>query len=307
MKDSKIVLFLRFAILFNILWGAKAWFTWWIDDSRLYQYVAYIVVAVIAYRYKIKMRIQFSSSVYIILAVASYFLGVMFYNRFSLPSIASIVLILYPILVVINDKENAIGHLHFAAKGLAWILIPGIILFLISMFVFIPGPIIQKGTADSYLFVNQIFQLIRVYGYDFANRFQSVFLEPGYLAAMLSLLLFALKYDFSKWYNKVLLLALILSFSLAGYLVSRLGYVIYLVVDGRSLKKIVLFSFLAIIAYNVSLTYNNGDNYINRMIIDRLEYDEEKGIAGNNRTGDGTDFYYKQAVDNGRIWMGLGA
>ena len=54
------------------------------------------------------------------------------------------------------------------------------------------------------------------------------------------------------------------------------------------------------------MDYNNGKNIVNEKIIQRLEYDEEKGIAGNNRTGEGTEFYYNQAIEDGDIWLGLG-
>lgn len=306
MKKPRTLLLFRLVILFEILWGAHAWFTWWIDESRLLQYIFYIFCAIAAYVYKRSVKLRISSSPYVIMAVASYALGVMFCNRFSLPSLASVVFILYPILVVASDQEHVEGHLEFLAKGLAYIFIPGVILYIVSQFVFIPGPLIQKGQSTSYIFTNQIFQIVNIYG-DRVSRFSSVFLEPGYLGAMLSFVLFALKYDFSKWYNKILLLALLVSFSLTGYLVTLFGYTISLLTERRSLMRIVVFASIIIVAYNISLVYNNGDNYINNRIIARLEYDEEKGIVGNNRIGEGTEFYYDKAIRDGDIWMGLGA
>ena len=231
----------------------------------------------------------------------------MFSNRFSLPSLVGVFLTLYVVWVTLSDKENVNGHLEFISKGLAWIFIPGILLFVVTRYVALPGFIIQKGNSEDYIFINQIFLIQRVSGFDeSADRFHSIFLEPGFIGSMLSFLLFAIKYNFSKWYNKVLLVALLFSLSLAGYMMTFIGYIIYLLVEGKSLRKIVVFSILMSIAYMVSIDYNNGDNLVNRSIIERLQPDEEKGIAGNNRTGEGTEFYYKQAIKNGDIWLGLG-
>lgn len=302
-----LTLLFRFAILFEILWGAHAWFTWSIDNSRIMQYTTYCIVVLIANNYKRKKRIHLNSTPAVVFGFTCYIIGVMFFNRFSIPSLVGVCMTLYVIWVTLSDKENVDGHLEFICKGLAWIFIPGILIFVITRYTALPGFIIQKGSSEDYIFINQIFLLQRVSGFDeSADRFHSIFLEPGFIGSMLSFLLFAIKYNFSKWYNKVLLVALLFSLSLAGYMMTFIGYIIYLLVEGKSLKKIVVFSILISIVYIVSIEYNNGDNLVNRSIIERLQPDEEKGIAGNNRTGSGTEFYYQQAINNGSIWMGLG-
>lgn len=310
MKDPKIVFWFRIAILFEIMWGAHAWFTWSLGSSRILQYGAYLISAFIAYQYKSKMRIRLNTKPAVVFGFFCYILAVMFFNRFSIPSLVGVFLTLYVIWVTLSDKENAEGHLNFICKGLAWIFIPGIILFLITRFISLPGPIIQRGSSEDYIFINHIFQIMRLdlgYGSDAVGRFHSIFLEPGFLGSLLSFLLFAIKYDFSKWYGKVLWVSLIISLSLAGYIITFIGYTLYLLSTGKSLGKIIVFAIGAIIVYFVSINYNDGNNYINKMIIERLQYDEEKGIAGNNRTGAGTEFYYNQAIENGDIWLGLGS
>lgn len=310
MKSSKIVLWFRFAIFFEILSGAHAWFTWWTTSSRLLQYVIALIIAFIAYKYKSKLKIRLNTSPAVVFAMLSYIVGVMFFNRGSIPSLVEVTFTLYTLWVVISDRENVKGHLQFVCKGLAIILIPSIILFLGKGYIPTIGPIIQKGSSEDYIFINQIFLIHRIGGFDSeaAKRFHSVFLEPGYLGTMLSFMLFAIKYDFSKWYTRTLLVAQLVSLSLAGYILTFVGYVLYLVYEGRSLKKIMLLAILIpIVVYITAINYNNGNNYINNAIISRLQYDEEKGIAGNNRTGSGTEFYYNQAIENGDIWLGLGA
>ena len=76
--------------------------------------------------------------------------------------------------------------------------------------------------------------------------------------------------------------------------------------QSKGIGKIIFFIITLIIITSVSSTYNNGNNIVYESIISRLQYDEEKGISGNNRTGDGTNFYYEKAIDDGEIWFGLG-
>lgn len=308
MKHPKIVLWFRLAIFFEILCGAQAWFTWWTDSSRLLQYINALAIAFIAYKYKSKLRIKLNASPAVVFAMLSYTVAIMFFNRGSIPSLVEVAFTLYTLWVVISDRENVKGHLQFICKGLAIILIPGIILFLCKGFIPKIGPIIQKGSSENYIFINQFFLIHRIDGWDIeaTNRFHSVFLEPGFIGSMLSFMMFAIKYNFSKWYTKTLLVAQLVSLSLAGYILTFAGYVMYLISEGRSIKKIILLAILIPFVYIVATDYNNGDNYINNAIISRLQYDEEKGISGNNRTGSGTEFYYNQAVKSGEIWMGLG-
>lgn len=293
----------RYAILFQILWGAHAWFTWTIDSSRPLQYVAYIVIAVIAYKYQQKERIRIKFTNSLMLAIVAFALGTLFYNRFSLPSLASVALMMYPVCVLVSDIKNTKGHLAYITKALAIILIPGILL----SFTNLPGIPMYHPANENSIFFNQILNLRVVSLFEGeTSRFQSIFLEPGYMASLLSFILYAVKYNFKRWENVVILIAIIVSFSLAGYIITFAGYTIYLLTNKDKVKEIIIFGIVIASTYYISLDYNNGQNLVNEMIIQRLEYDEEKGIAGNNRTGEGTEFYYNQAIENGDIWLGLG-
>ena len=42
------------------------------------------------------------------------------------------------------------------------------------------------------------------------------------------------------------------------------------------------------------------------MIVERLGVDDEKGFKGNNRVGDGTDYYYDSSLLEGTFIFGLG-
>ena len=309
MKTSTIALIFRIQILLMICWGAQAWFTWGFSQSKISLYSVYFITSIIAYAYQTRLHIQLSKNINIYIAFLCFILGTLFYNRFSLPSLAGLFLTLYPILVVISDKKNAKKNIDFAFKGIAIILSIGLIeFFIINYVIKIPGIPINHSSSTTYVFLNYIFLLINVNTeFDTGSfRFTSIFLEPGYLATMVSFLLYAINYNFKKWEAKILLASIIVSFSLAGYIITFLGYTLFILSQGKSIKKILCFTILMVTIYFTAINYKNGDNYINNAIIERLQYDEEKGISGNNRTGAGTDFYYEKAVKDGTIFMGLG-
>ena len=98
--------------------------------------------------------------------------------------------------------------------------------------------------------------------------------------------MFLLKFDFSRKSRYVLLIALLISFSLAGYVLALMGVML---VKSQKMKKFMPLIFLLVVVYIIGVNYNNGDNLLNKYIIVRLEYDEEKGIAGNDRSSTITD------------------
>lgn len=305
MKTNIITFTFRAILLFEVLWGANAWFTWDISLTRSANYVVLLAIAIIAQWYKKKSSIRLVKSSHLIFCFVCYLFAVLIYSRFSLPGLVGALLKLYPIWVLLSDRANIRNNIEFIGKGLAIILIPGIILFFIRNFVLLPGIPIDHPGSSSYAFLNHIFYIQNINS-DIAARFNSIFLEPSYLGTLLSFILFAEKYDFSKWENKILLIGLVLSLSLASYIITLLGYAMYSTFIKREFRKVLVYVMLVVISYNISLVYNHGDNYLNNYIISRLQLDKEKGIVGNNRTGLGTDFYYEQAFDNGTIWMGLG-
>ena len=53
-----------------------------------------------------------------------------------------------------------------------------------------------------------------------------------------------------------------------------------------ALAKLILYIVLVVSFIQIGQHYNNGNNIINERILSRLEYDEERGISGNNRNSD---------------------
>jgi hypothetical protein len=128
-------------------------------------------------------------------------------------------------------------------------------------------------------------------------RFQSIFTEPGHLGMVSSFLLYVNKYKIKKPDVCIILIGLLLTFSLAGYLLLFLGYCFYQIITFRKvLRKIIILIIVSVVlgCVGVYMYLNYPDHPITKLIISRLEYDEEKGIAGNNREVVSFDNYYSR-------------
>lgn len=141
-------------------------------------------------------------------------------------------------------------------------------------------------------------------------RFQSIYTEPGHLGMMCALLLYANEYKFKKFKNLVLLICLILSLSLAAYALLVCGILLYNFFSTR--KKIfmilVLIFLSAILIVSGMAYYNsNPDSVFSQLILKRLTFDEDKGIAGNNRNTDSFKKIYDEfKKDTFKHWFGSG-
>ncbi|MBQ0165153.1 MAG: hypothetical protein KBS75_08155 [Bacteroidales bacterium] len=116
-------------------------------------------------------------------------------------------------------------------------------------------------------------------------RFSSIFLEPGHVGTATTLLLMTQLGRWKKWYNIILIVITVVTFSLAAY--ANLIALIFL--NTWIQRKHILGKVIAAIVFlatvvGISMNYNDGNNIINQLILLRLEVDDTTGdIAGNNR------------------------
>jgi hypothetical protein len=127
-------------------------------------------------------------------------------------------------------------------------------------------------------------------------RFRSIFTEPGHLGMISSLLLYINKYDLKKKSGFIIFVSVLLSFSLAAYVLLIMGYFIYVFFSRKKLyakliKLMFIITLLGGCGFYIYTQYS--DSLISQLIIRRLEYDEDKGIVGNNRNSKFFDFYYE--------------
>ena len=114
-------------------------------------------------------------------------------------------------------------------------------------------------------------------------RFHSVFMEPGHLGTAGTFLLLTQLGNWKKWYNVILLVSTILTFSLAAFVLLVMVMFANAWIRRKKILSKLLFlaGFLAFVTVS-AIFYNDGDNLLNTLIIERLEVNDGK-LAGDNR------------------------
>lgn len=169
-------------------------------------------------------------------------------------------------------------------------------------------PNIASIAYDSYSFENHILYVVRNVNWIVKYpRFCSVFLEPGYLGSFIALLLYASQYKANKGpYKFFLLYSLLLTFSLAAYLL--LLFFFFLTRFYKSRHKIVFIGIVVVSLSGIFIfakNYNEGDNILNVLILERLQGAEEGEIAGNNRsTAAFKDWFKRDFVRSSSLLLG---
>ena len=296
---------LKFTLLLCILKSMNYWVFWSIDSKLIYFAAVFSIIVCISN----KKRQIWNSIIKENYTIGFLFLAIyaLYQNTITLSSNATIlsysntIMLLYILYSTIHFKEDFKNEIiSYLEKAMTILLAPALLIFFLRFVIslpFIPMQYTDSFGNDPYgLLQNYIFLIHHAEAIvDLASfpRFCGPFLEPGQLATFLAFLLFVLKYDFSKRSRYILLFALICSFSLAGYVLALIGAMMQ---KSHSIKKIIPLIFLISIIYVVGINYNNGNNLLNKYILVRLEYDEEKGITGNDRSSEITDRIFEEEL-----------
>jgi hypothetical protein len=182
----------------------------------------------------------------------------------------------------------------------------GISLFawIVNLFIFELPTLGIIDFRNSYYFENHLL-FLRLTNFTGYYRFVSVFLEPGHVSMFAVFFLFAQKYDFKRWCSWVLLLTILFSLSLAGYVLLVIGFLLNLIIHKKAVaKKVVLFSLLLIGGYLMAGYWGGSENIVDEKIILRLESDEDTGIVGNNRTNDHTNQIFSNFMKTSDCLLG---
>jgi len=285
-------------------------------EMAVFFYVPYLAVCLsicvvfLAICLKKRNMLSFSSRKFfsfLCIVLISIYIGL---NEGSLFSSAGLFLQYSPVMLfILLKKEIQVQTLNFITVWLAALLTVSLIVHIIITFLGIPIPSlgnlpIQRGPTV-YAFRNYIVYVKpAIDSVSNHYRFYGAFIEPGYMATACVLLLFANKFDFRKWTSKIFLTVILFSFSLAGYVLFLVGFCFC---GFQQFKKtvyavIVLIPVILVCSY----VFNVEDkNLLYELIGSRLEYDEGKGIAGNNRFMGATDELFDESLHNGKLWFGL--
>lgn len=288
--------------IINFIWLLSSSYAWFTTSISLMQLLVVVNVIMMICLSFLDIEIKFNKSIgRIFIAI----LGLVIWSTWSegfLMGIYTFLAYLPVVMLIVLPTENKIDLLQFVTKWYALMLALGLLAYFATLFVHIPS--FGRFVYPSYEpFDNYIFFIKTTWENDVFTRFNAFFLEPGHQALASTFLIMANAFEFKRNpYCIILLIGLIFSFSLAGYLLFFTGGILFWIKDIRkAILGVALLAGVVVFAIN----WNFGNNIVNELIISRLEYDEEKGIKGNNRYFNDTDFIFERAQKTGDSLIGV--
>lgn len=279
-------------ILLSFLLSMRLWIGW---EGRAYKLNMFI--GLFALLIMLIKHIPFSISkqnfiTFIFIVIAHFFCG------YEPTSYTPFYFLPYFVIICLNDQDKILA-LNFITKWYGYLMIPSLIVYGLVSIIDLPNFGYQHASEADWAVANDygvcknyIFYMQSKFG-DYSTRFNGPFLEPGHLGMISAFLILANQFNFKKKGMWPILMALLFTLSLAGYALLIIGFLINIYYTGKiKAKYLFLCLLLLIIIYFGGKYYNGGDNILYEKIFSRLEYDQEKGLAGNNRVFGMIDIYY---------------
>lgn len=299
----------RVLLLVLLFWGAHAWPLWFLDALDPFSSIRVLVTIItviisIAYS-SVYVKGAFFHRRIIILFIL---LFLAFFHMYKGTWSVLMTLQYIPLFVMSEDTKYSGEHLIFLINTLCIILVPGIIIHTIGMVTDFPPSIpIAHSFSDNYIFFNYILDIVNI-SEGISIRFHSIFLEPGYLAAMCVGLLYARNFNFKEKTSWVLLIALFFTFSTLGYasFITTFIFQRFLLVKGtKKIASIFLFAIVVFVGYLIAKNYNGGDNPVNKRIIERIQISDDESLT-DYRSGSVVNNLYDNMIVTGEIITGVG-
>lgn len=213
----------------------------------------------------------------------------------------AIVLCMMPLLLLIS-KKSFLNAFHNFVIFLAFLLVPSLIMYVLVTFLGVGIPSVEVQPINElkeYTYSQYPFLIIdNIERGLIVTRFHALFDEPGVIGSIAGLVLWVNGFNLRKWYNIVLFISGIFSFSLFFYLIT----IIYIIIYSKIKTKTSIILFLVIsIPILLQLLPDLEILLFNRFKI-------EDGVwVGNSRSASGFDFWYHSFKKTDAYMFGLGA
>ena len=297
-RDNFLLVFAT-GICLLMLHSMNAWFLWNIDRMWL-EVITLMIGVVLVIRNRKTYHFSKGSQILVLL----FSLAILWNSKLGLGSI-----LMLPISFFIMfglSKQSLKKMLQWWTNLYAFILVVSLIGWALSWSNILPSfGTIAHPAHDNYSYTNYIL-CIRGSFYDI--RFNSIFLEPGHTAMIAAFTLFVNKFNLKSKAVMTILISTVFTFSLAGYILMFLGYCIIALQSlkvKQIVRKVIPYILILSVVYYTGITYQNGNNLFNELILERMQIDDEKGFSGNNRTGELTDNTYESFIKTPEVMTGL--
>ncbi len=265
-----------------ILQSAGPWFLW---GKAVVGYVA--IILFLCFRVMLERKIS-SRFVAFAFSLFAFYVWIGIYHAEHLQNLA-IVLVKYclPFFCILTMRTEECYRLKtITINVFSLILAISLVAYLIWLCGYsFPAVKINHPSNTWYPpFLNYYF-FITEYRLGEFLRFRSVFTEPGHLGMYCAFFLYINGYVLKKAQNIIFLLSLVFSLSLAAYILLFAGWLLYNLMSGVSLNRIcrILLIICLFAGMGWLYMYKSKNEVIQTLIINRLAYDSEKGVKGNNR------------------------
>ena len=301
---------LYFCIFMLFILSMKLWIGWNGMDIIIYSAILLVLLLL-----TLSGKIQLQYSKRSMISLICLYLGISYIHKSPFGPQNLLMTALYGYILFIKDIDKILCFYHIT-KWFAYLMVPSLIVYWlvqlhmlspIGMMTYAYGEDIFLRNPNYCIRENYIFYMYAPNYYGI--RFNGPFVEPGHLGMISAFLLFCNKFDFSKKHNIINFVALIFSFSLAGYVLAFISYIMIRFYMGLLEPRkfiIYFFSFFLVMFFSYQLTKDNV--LFQELIINRLEVDDERGFSGNNRTSIEMKEYYDhmwESEDIGLIISGL--
>lgn len=301
MKNNIYQNILFFCIFMLFLLSMNIWLGW---DERL-RYCYYVISLIMVVTLMADKSRHLCYSWKTVVPLLSLIMAYSYIYEFHYPTIVSY---FFPFSVIILlRKRDQVLCIDFITKWFAVLMVPCIITYALVQTNMLSPIGTVRLNHDSFYALSYVIRenyIFYVYSDFYGIRFNGPFIEPGHLGMMSAFLLFANGFDIKRKENVVIMLTLVLTWSLAGYVLALVGY-IFTMYDQRKiqLKQVISFLVVVVIIFLYANFYNDGDNLLNELIFSRLESDEEKGISGNNRVDNEVMLYFYSLFLNEKLLL----
>ena len=223
--------------------------------------------------------------------------------------------LLIPLLIFPDDEKMIVYH--YIIRLYAAFMAISIIVYILVVWVGVSFPGYYLSPANLYKEHDYIKYPFMVMANDLRHpeevfRFYSVFDEAGVVGTLAAIFLWIENYKLRKWYNLIIFISGLLSFSLFFIVISLFYFAVVFKEIVFQWKNLLL---LALISMALSLSYiylkdnTDIDAVVDRFVLSRFQFDDGEW-SGNNRSTDHFDRVYSAFVKEGNDVMfgkGIGA
>jgi hypothetical protein len=303
-NNTKIYFIYKISLFLLILQSMYAWFFWNLN------FIILIFTVVVTFVFALSSRSKFSIHKSNIIPI--FFLLIIQLYVIKDQNVNSLIVALLDVFVVsmvlLLKNRHKIELFHFFTKAFAILLSISLIGWLFfSIGISLPN-FATNFNDYQYSYLNYYFFLLNDLDAILPiPRFSGVFLEPGHIGMITSFLLFGNKFDLKRKEVLVLLIAAIITFSLAAYVLLIFSALIFFVLNSKKpTLNLFITTGLLFGIFTYFTTLNNGNNVVNNLIIERLQVKDDK-LVGNNRNSENLDLYYDRFMESDDKYMGIGA